>query len=102
LEPSVGPRHRACGAGLDEVVNFQPFLSEIEEKPCSSGVDFSRELDGAADIVSKLVIVTGAAEEVRPFAVGHCAPMYRVQRGICGDIRRRRRGTCLVTPGPVF
>src|SRR5712691_11918030 len=61
---------------------LEPFLSQIEEHLALAGVEFARNVDGAADIVPKLVIVNRRRRRGETVAVGVARPGIRVQGGI--------------------
>src|SRR6266571_7173730 len=76
---------------------FEPFLSPIEEEPALICVEFFRDIDGAAEVVPKLVVVQGRRRSGQ--RVGIARPGIRVQ-GIVAkvvvsravELRRARPG----------
>ena len=69
------------GAGFDKVV-LQPFLSQIKENLALAGVEFSRNVDRAPDIVAKLVIVNRRCRRGKAVRVGIARPGIRIEGGI--------------------
>ncbi len=61
---------------------FQPLLSQIEENLVLAGVEFARNVDGASDIVPKLVVVNWRCRRGKAVGVGIARPSIRVQGGV--------------------